>query len=73
VEQHSRAYTLGEEFTDYVLVDEKRESVVLNIDKEHFKVLFREYKKMGFTLKHVSSFEEDKCVTCVFVKESQDK
>ena len=73
MDQHSRAYTLGEEFTDYVLIDVKRKSIVLNIDKEYFKILYREYTKMGFSLKHVSSFKENKGITCVFVKESQDK
>ena len=73
MESHSRAYSLGEEFTDFVLIDEQRESVVLNIEKEYFKTVYREYKKLGFTLKHVTSFNENKGMTCVFVKEPRTK
>lgn len=65
-----RDFTLGEEFTDFVLVDEMRNSVIINIQKEHFKTVFREYKKLGFKLKHVTTFsDEDKGMTCVFIKE----
>jgi hypothetical protein len=63
-----RVYTLGEEFTDFVLVDEKRHSVVLNIEIEFFRTVYREYKKLGFKLVHVTKFNEDQGMTCVFVK-----
>lgn len=64
-----RAFRLGEEFTDYVLVDESRNSVIINLNTEYFKVLYKEYKKLGYVLKHVTHFNEDKGMTCVFVKE----
>jgi hypothetical protein len=64
----TRVYTLGEEFTDFVLVDEKRHSVILNIEMEFFKTVYREYKKLGFKLIHVTKFNEDQGMTCVFVK-----
>jgi hypothetical protein len=65
---NSRGYTLGEEFTDFVLVDEKRQSVILNIEKEFFKTVYREYKKLGFKLIHVTKFNGNQGVTCVFVR-----
>ncbi len=65
-----RAYSLGEEFTDFVLVDKQRQSIILNIDKELFKVVYNEYKKLGFNLKHVTKFKTDGHMTCVFVKDS---
>lgn len=68
VASNIRDYTLGEEFTDFVLVDEKRQSVVLNIEIEFFKTIYKEYKKLGFKLIHVTRFNEDLGVTCVFVK-----
>lgn len=64
-----RNFTLGEEFTDFVLVDEKRQSIILNIEKEFFKTVYKEYKKLGFKLVHVTRFNDDQGVTCVFVKE----
>lgn len=66
---NERAYSLGEEFTDFVLFDEKRQSVILNIDKELFKTVYTEYKKLGFSLKHVTKFKADGHMTCVFVKD----
>lgn len=65
----SRIYSFGEEFTDFVLVDEKRNSIIINIKTDFFKTVFREYKKMGFKLVHVTKFkDEEKGMTCVFVK-----
>jgi len=65
-----REHTLGEEFTDFVLVDEKRNSIIINIESEYFKTIYSEYKKLGFKLVHVTKFsDEEKGMTCVFVKE----
>lgn len=64
-----RAYSLGEEFTDFVLVDKQRQSIILNIDDDLFKTVFIEYKKLGFLLKHVTRFKKDGHMTCVFVKD----
>jgi len=65
----TRIFSFGEEFTDFVLVDEKRNSVIINIKTDFFKTVFREYKKMGFKLVHVTKFkDEEKGITCVFVK-----
>jgi hypothetical protein len=64
-----RAYSLGEEFTDFVLVDKQRQSVILNIERELFKTVYTEYKKLGFSLKHVTRFKKDGHMTCVFVKD----
>ena len=65
----TRIFSFGEEFTDFVLVDEKRSSIIINIKTDFFKTVFREYKKMGFKLVHVTKFkDEEKGMTCVFVK-----
>lgn len=65
----SRIFSFGEEFTDVILVDEKRNSIIINIKTDFFKTVFREYKKMGFKLVHVTKFkDEEKGMTCVFVK-----
>ena len=65
----TRVFSFGEEFTDFVLVDEKRNSIIINIKTEFFKTVFLEYKRMGFKLVHVTKFkDEEKGMTCVFVK-----
>lgn len=65
----TRVFSFGEEFTDFVLVDEKRNSIIINIKTEFFKTVFLEYKRMGFKLIHVTNFkDEEKGMTCVFVK-----
>lgn len=68
-----RPFVLGEEFTDFVLVDEKRNSVILNIKIDLFKTVYREYKKLGYVLKHVTRFKENTELTCVFIKDLENK
>lgn len=64
-----RIYSFSEEFTDFILVDEKRQSVIINLEAEYFKTIYREYKKFGYILKHVTKFSDGDHMTCVFVKE----
>lgn len=63
-----RAFALGEEFTNYVLVDNKRQSIIINIDEEHFKTLLKEYKKLNYDLVFSNCFEDQHTLTCVFIK-----
>ena len=65
----NRIYSFSEEFTDFILVDEKRQSVIINLESEYFKTVYREYKKYGYSLKHVTKFSDEEHMTCVFVKE----
>lgn len=68
-----RPFVLGKEFTDFVLVDEKRNSIILNIKADFFKTVFREYKKLGFILKHVTRSKDNTELTCVFIRELEYK
>ena len=61
-----KAYALAEEFTDFILVDEQRGSIVMNLDKEYFSIIFQELKRLNFELIHSSSFKGSKTLTCVF-------
>jgi hypothetical protein len=63
-----RIYCLGEEFTDFVLIDEQRQSVIVNLDIKYFKIVYKEYKKLGLVLKHVTRFKESSTMTCVFAR-----
>ena len=44
----ARAYTLLEEFTDFVLIDEVRDSVVLNAKDEYVKIINYELRKFKY-------------------------
>jgi len=65
-----RALALGEEFSEYLIIDESRNSIIINIDMEYFDILYREYKRMGFSVKHVTRFKSKNSMTCVFAKDS---
>lgn len=65
-----RVLALGEEFSDYIIVDEARCSIIINIEIEHFDILYREYKRLGYSVKHVTRFKSKDSMTCVFSKDS---
>lgn len=66
---YERALALGEEFSDYMILDESRNSIIINIDMEYFDILYREYKRLGFSVKHVTRFKSKDSMTCVFAKD----
>lgn len=66
---YERALALGEEFSDYMIIDESRNSIIINIDMEYFNILYREYKRLGFSVKHVTRFKSKDSMTCVFAKD----
>lgn len=63
-----RVLALGEEFSEYILVDETRGSIIINIEIIYFDILFREYKRLGYKLVHVTRFKTKDSMTCVFAK-----
>lgn len=54
-----------EEFTNTVLVDSKRNSILLNIDSQWFEILDNRLKQIGFSLIHKSKIGEG--FTCVYI------
>jgi hypothetical protein len=64
-----RVVSLSKEFTDFVLVDEKRNSIIVNVEKEYFRIVFKEFGRHGFKLKHKTLFKHNDMMTCVFIKE----
>lgn len=63
---YERAVGLCEEFTDFVLVDKRRNSIITNIDIIHFKTIKREVEKLGYILFFTNSFKNINTITCGF-------
>lgn len=55
------------EFTDFILEDEIRESIVVNVDIQHFKIVRYELRKLGYTLIHKSQIDDTETFTLVFI------
>lgn len=62
----STSLAVCEEFTDTVLVDSKRNSIVLNISEEWFESLKSRLNELGYCLIHKSKVGEG--FTCVFIQ-----
>lgn len=65
---YDKAFYVLEEFTDFILYDEHRCSLIVNIKKEFFKIIYYELKKFNFTLVHKSSLKDIDTLTLVFAK-----
>ena len=55
------------EFTDFILEDEIRESIVVNVDIEYFRVINYELRKLGYRLVHKSQISNTDSFTLVFM------
>ncbi len=64
-----RASALCEEFSDYVLYDESCDSVLVNIDEDHFSIIYRELQKIGYVLVFRTYLNATNSLTCTFIKE----
>lgn len=65
----TRAFNLLSEFTDYVLEDESRGSVLVNIDIKHYSTVSLELEKLGYKIVYKTSSSNLKAFTLVFVVE----
>ena len=65
----TRAFNLLSEFTDYVLEDESRGSVLVNIDKKHYSTVRLELVKLGYKIVYKTSSSNLQAFTLVFVDE----
>lgn len=63
-----RVVSLCEEFSDWVLYDDKYKSIVINIKEDLFPTLKQELKKFNFKIIHCYEMSETCTVTCVFIK-----
>lgn len=63
----AKAYVLLEEFTDFVLVDEVRDSIVISVEREYVKIINYELRKFGYKLVHKSEVTDMDSFTLVFM------
>jgi hypothetical protein len=63
----AKAYVLLEEFTDFVLVDEVRDSIVVSVEREYVKIINYELRKFGYKLVHKSEVTDMDSFTLVFM------
>lgn len=61
----SNCLAVCEEFTDDILIDSKRGSIILNVDQQWYELLDERLKKMGCSLVHRSPLGWS--FTCVYV------
>jgi len=66
-----RAQHVLSEFTDFILEDEIRESIVVNVDIEYFKVINYELRKLGYRMLHKSQISNTETFTLVFILENK--
>jgi hypothetical protein len=62
-----RAKALCEEFSDFVLCDNVRHSIIINTDKEYLPILVKELKRLSFRLIFVTKFTHNDTITCAFI------
>ena len=66
-----RAQHVLSEFTDFILEDEIRESIVVNVDMVYFKVVRYELRRLGYKLAHKTQIESTETFTLVFILENK--
>jgi hypothetical protein len=64
-----RASALCEEFSDYVIYDDRSDSVLVNINQEYFNVIWSELQKIGYVLVFKTRLKATNSLTCTFIKE----
>lgn len=63
---YEKAVCICEEFTEIVLFDKTRLSIVVNIDTKYFKIIKKELNKLGYKLIFTKQFKHNETITCTF-------
>jgi hypothetical protein len=66
VKAYEKALKLCEEYTDCVLYDDTRRSIVINVGTTYLDVVELELTKLGYKLIFTNKFNNDNTVTCTF-------
>jgi len=60
-------FSICEEFSNTVLIDSNRKSILVNVQKEYFSHIYRELKKRGYILVFKTALKSTASVTCTFI------
>jgi hypothetical protein len=63
----TRAYSLLTEFTDVILEDDERGSIIVSIQEEHLKTICYELRKFNLRLVHKTKTSDAGSYTLVFM------
>ena len=63
---YNRARGICEEFSDHVLYDKTRHSLIVNVDQKYFKIIKKELDRLGYTLVFTKAFSDSDTITCAF-------
>jgi hypothetical protein len=66
MEAYVKAKLLCEEFTDYVLFDKTRHSIIISVKKEYFRTITKELDKLGYKLIFTKTLEDINNITCTY-------
>lgn len=67
---HEKAKLLCYEFTDNIIVDRTRHSVIINIDVQYMRVINKEMNRLNYRLVFAKSFNILNAITLCFVLKS---
>lgn len=62
-----KAKSLCDEFSDNVIYDHTRHSIIINIDVEHLRVLKKEMEKLKYMIKFSKHFKHLNTITICFI------
>ena len=63
-----KGHSLCEEFSDYVLYDNRNDSILVNIHEQYTSIVIRELKKIGYKLVFQTKLNLTNSYTCTFIK-----
>ena len=64
----TRVESVLREFTDFIIIDRDRDSIVVNVESEYYSTISYELRKYGYRLVHKSSIDNKlKSITLVFM------
>jgi hypothetical protein len=63
-----KGHSLCEEFSDYVLYDERNDSILTNVHEQYLIIVIDELRKMGYVLVFRTKLKLTNSYTCTFIK-----
>ena len=64
-------YSICEEFSDTLLHDSNRNSILINVKLDYFSIIYKELQKHNYVLVFKKYLSNGSNITCVFKKEDK--